>query len=314
MPGLKHGWCMKRKSASGRIFPGAYCLPADRTPAQRAFFSAIKRKAPEVLESLHDEILPAFKRLCDAGSVGRRLYLELYPLVWDWAVHHQIITGDRLIPVIETCRGLSDVEIEAKYTAFGNSPEQTFFFSWAWFAIVGTMVDWIVDPRKKNALEWTMPIWPYPIGDGWGLLSLRTNLDQPIQLEDLFIEPKKSTAIPFTFSVAAWNPRREPRGKAKDRILAQVVNDLDRQMDQVEALMRHFDVPKAPTKFNTDHFDWLVLYQIHGKHFAEIAEADPHKPNHQTIADGVKDAALLVIGPAWKHWLRPSKPGRPKTT
>jgi hypothetical protein len=64
---------------------------------------------------------------------------------------------------------------------------------------------------------------------------------------------------------------------------------------------------------SAEHFTWLVQYQVRQQPFARIANNDPSRPETPAVTDGVKDAAQLVIGPGWKRWLRPSKPGRPKT-
>jgi hypothetical protein len=89
---------MATDDTNSRIWPGEYSWPDDRTPAQRAFFRAIAKTAPEVLESLRQNILPHYRRICAADREGQSLFSELYPLVWDWAAGHNLISCERFYP------------------------------------------------------------------------------------------------------------------------------------------------------------------------------------------------------------------------
>src|SRR5258707_1386465 len=115
-----------------RIWPGDYAWPNDRTPAQRAFFISIQERARQVMVSLRDHVLPVFNGVLGSEPVGDRWFTELYPFVWDWAKGHHLICGERLLPLSDTCRGLSENEAAVKCQGFTESPEQTFFFSFAW--------------------------------------------------------------------------------------------------------------------------------------------------------------------------------------
>jgi hypothetical protein len=70
-------------------------------------------------------------------------------------------------------------------------------------------------------------------------------------------------------------------------------------------------IQDAPKVTALEHFDWLVKYKIREIPYGQIAKGDQNKPEQQSVADGVKSAAELVIGPEYKEWLRPGKPGRP---
>lgn len=282
----------------------------DRTAAQREFFSAIRRRTPEVLESFRAKILPVIKKICDEGSVGKKFVTVMYPLIWDWSAQHHLVTGDRVMPLAETSRGLSKSEIKAKRASFQDSAEQTFFFPFALWAILGTLAVWHEDANSAG-LDWDLPYWPYPIEDCSEILRLRT-LDSEFEISDLFTPPNKTVRVPFRFQCTAWNSLQETRAAAKKRILAQFTQALDQQLDQAEKLQRLFGVPVAPAKISTDHFDWLVLYQVCQQPFGQIAKGDPTNRDPQAVTDGVKDAAKRVIGPGWKRWLRSPKPGRPK--
>src|SRR4029077_18802660 len=96
--------------------------------------------------------------------------------------------------------------------------------------------------------------------------------------------------VPFQFQCPAWNPIRETKGQATIRILAEARKALKQHLEQVHNLMRAFDVSTAPVRLSPEHFDWLVLYQVGGRPFRQIAR-DFGKRDAQTVANGVKDAA-----------------------
>jgi hypothetical protein len=304
----------KSKNPNGRLWRGDYVWPGDRTPAQREFFCAIRRSAPEVLESLRNAILPAFKRIISENRSGEAwIFTQLYPLLWNWAQDHHLVTGERFIRPSETCCHLKELEVAERIKAFDDeAPEKTFFFSWAWIAIVATLAEWCDDSAKLQNLDWELPFRCYPIGTGRDMLQLGT-LDDNFLLEDLFNPPKSAAeSVPFTFSCPGWDPFQEPRAKARHRILQQFELDLDRQLKQVESLVSAFHAEKAPAKMTSAHFDWLVQYQVKGWTYTAIAESDSNEPDKQTVWDGAVDAAEKVIGRRWKEWLRRSKIGRPK--
>jgi hypothetical protein len=324
-----------RKHERGRIYPGQLFLPGDRTVAHREFFGAIKRKAPAVLQSLHDEILPDFianwDSYCpnamilgdkaifgiqDSGPENqgnnerkpdfrRRL---LYALLWDWAARHHLVTGDRFVPAVETCPGLNEEEFQKRVDAFWSSSEATFFVPWAWYALVQTLTEWrSADPRSAD-LDWTMPYRPYPIKADDCAILWASMQRSDFELSDLFTAPNQYTGT-FQFNTSGWNPSQETRAEGKKRILAELTQELDRKLDRTEQDMKVFGLCPTPAKLNTEHFDWLVLYQVCEQNFARIGK--DHDRDAQSVADGVKDAAELVIGPASERWLRPPRPGRP---
>jgi hypothetical protein len=106
-----------------------------------------------------------------------------------------------------------------------------------------------------------------------------------------------------------WDPLRESRAQGKARILAA---QLERKSDVKEKIYHLLGSNKSPLKLNRDHFDWLVLYQLKGLRFAQIA-TDLGESYPQTVIDGVKGAAQLIIGPEWKKWLRKPQRGRPQS-
>jgi len=314
---------MSSRKKTAPLFPGKYSLPGDRTPAQREFFFAIQRKAPEVLESLRDKILPSFKisthdyrpqkgrSSLDNPAPRKKGLADFYLVVWAWAKEHHLVTGNSVLSEPRS-RKVSDRDIESQSKLSNESPEKTFFFSWAWLAILGTLYAWSDDPEKCRKLELELPHWPYPIGEGWGLMSVLKGTEG-FTINDLFVPPFKTIEhLPFRFQCPGWNPLQEKRDEARQRILKQLECDLDLRMDQAENLVKLFDFTVAPAKVSTDHFDWLVQFQIQEKTFYRISKDDPAEPDPQTVSDGVKSAAYLVIGPAWETWLRQPRPGRPK--
>jgi hypothetical protein len=81
---------------------------------------------------------------------------------------------------------------------------------------------------------------------------------------------------------------------------------------RVHDILRRSGAVQLPTVIALEHFDRLVKYQIREMPFGQIAREDENGTGQQGIADGVKRAAELVIGPDFKDWLRPGKPGRPR--
>jgi hypothetical protein len=285
-------------------------LPGDRTPAQQEFFRAIRRKAPWVLQSLNEKLLPRFQRYRTRQAEDKHLF-DLYGPAWDWAAAHHIVNGDRLYPVWETCCGISDTDGTARAAAFEGSSEETFFFPWAFFAIWGTLKNWHDNPKEANR-DWVLPYWPYPIEDASKWLMMKTR-DPSFKISDLFSLPKGRQ---FQFRCPSWNPLRETRAHVRHRIINAVKKEIDVHLDEATKLMELMEAKRVPVRQSREHFDWLVIYQVNCKSYAEIAKhhLDVNEGNRQTVTDGVKSAAEQVVGRDWKRWLRPSPPGRPKAS
>jgi hypothetical protein len=115
----------------------------------------------------------------------------------------------------------------------------------------------------------------------------------------------------FQFSSPRWNPLREPRSKAKKRILAQFEDLLEPKLEKERELIGRLGCKPISYNVDSQHFDWLARYQVQGLSFQRIAEH--YHRERQTVTHGIKLAAKVMLGSSWKQWLRPpGKPGRPK--
>ncbi len=303
---------MKRTKTTGRIYPGEYHLPSDRTAPQREFFGAIQRTTPQVMKSLREELLPEYLRLYEEPRLAKAADCEaMYRLCWDWAAGHRLVAGARLLPVEETCRGLTDAEIQARLVASENSSEMTFFYPWARFAIMATLEAWCVNPPGE-ALTWRLPHWPYPFKDEADLLTVRTRVPQ-FSIEDLFTPRQTGSTVPFSFTCPDWNPLQETRTQVKQRVLGEVQKQLERELDRRANLVKLVGAERAEVRQTPEHYDWLALYQVAAKPYDQIGREWKDERFRQSVTDGVEDAAKQVIGDGWERWLRKSKRGRPKT-
>jgi hypothetical protein len=334
---------MRKPRAKPRIWKGDYGLPGDRTPAQREFFRSIERVAPEVLKSLHDEILPRFQEMVgDKKNFQRMVALndrdiepdwlwlslgpriapppELYQLIWDWAARFRLVQGKRLLPALCTLADVtSEDEAMARLAEYEVSSEKLFFYSWAFFAIIKTLADWAYDPEKPTLLTWTLPNRPYPVGPEWGW-SFRGVHN--MTFDDLFT-PVRESDLTLDFRCPAWIPTRETRAAAKRRIMLQLEKDVDLAFDQQENLMQLIGCPVASGTSTKEHFDWLVMYQVQERNYHEIGRLYVEQRNEdfrdkkviksasQTVTDGIRNAARQILGDdIWRHWLRPAPRGR----
>jgi hypothetical protein len=253
-----------------------------------------------------------------------RDYAELYPLTWDWAKKHHLVAGERLLSYRFSYVGLTEEEIEKRRNAFNSSPELTFFVSFAWFAILASLDDWRVNAASQKVLEWKLPQRPPRIGDAWGALSATGFLSSmsvsavtatliSMSSEPIIVRPFEERPKSIkNFQCPLWDPLEEKRSTFRRQAIEHLTRELDIQLDQSESAMRCLGKLKVPRKVSTEHFDWLVDYQLLGNSFPEIKRTARDASSRQTVDQGVKDAAEAVVGPCWKKWLRPGKRGRPR--
>src|SRR5262249_12535458 len=85
---------------SPRLIPGAYQWPDDRSPACRLFFLAIQQHAPEVLRTLHADLLPVYRKIRGTTGCPPEPTNDTWvDAVWGWAEgHHLVVEAGRAPP------------------------------------------------------------------------------------------------------------------------------------------------------------------------------------------------------------------------
>ncbi len=73
-------------------------------------------------------------------------------------------------------------------------------------------------------------------------------------------------------AILTWDPRREPRERAYERLSRQLLETLNRELDLIEAEAREQRAKPTPvSRIGTEHFLWLARYQVNRERYAEIA-------------------------------------------
>jgi hypothetical protein len=112
--------------------------------------------------------------------------------------------------------------------------------------------------------------------------------------------------------VEPWDPPTEPRMAYESRVLAEVKAALAAERARIIAAAEERLMTPAPRKLSTDHFEWLVQYQVLGLSFNKIAKQS--RRARSAVEEAVKGTAKLLIGVTWPEWLRPpQRGGRPPT-
>jgi hypothetical protein len=188
--------------------------------------------------------------------------------------------------------------------------DPVFFSYYSWISDIAFLIIqfWLDNPSQRRAL--TLP-------DDLFSFSLE-NKGEAIPLEDAIIslfqegEFKSSRPAFYTFSTPSWNPLIEKRNEARERILKQLLTEIEDELNKEE---RRCQGPlsgceKVGPKGSIGHFACLVLYQIRQQSSSEIGKK--FDLSRQAVEVGTKHAAELIAGPDWVNWLRPPKrPGRP---
>jgi hypothetical protein len=136
--------------------------------------------------------------------------------------------------------------------------------------------------------------------------------------KDCLIAPDPPPFV-YSFSVRAWSLRRETRDEVTKRVMKEVARRLREYLVSHERLAGKMGLVKNPRIIgDMRHFQWLALYQVRGWRIAKIARhvaktwparGTDVKHLAQTISSGIQKAAKLVVGPAVKAWLRPTRRG-----
>lgn len=193
--------------------------------------------------------------------------------------------------------------------------------------------------------EW-LATWGFPVGDwhllgtpdvvdpdeilrraatgGWGLLmaawtlhSWRADPLPPARapgLIDVFPrwaglgDADLGLEAPLALPVPRWDPQREERGAAAERILAELRAAVRSELDRIGEAARRAGPPPRRKRTGLEHLAWLARYQFRHESFPSIASDACRE--RQTVTEGVRSAAELVGLPL----RRPDRPGRPRKT
>ena len=110
---------------------------------------------------------------------------------------------------------------------------------------------------------------------------------------------------PLALPTPRWNPQREERGKAADRIQGELQAAVRGELDRISERARSVGAPR-PKVTELAHFVWLARYQFRRESYPTIADAAGRQ--RQSVTPAVQAAAELVGMPL----RRPNPPGRPR--
>jgi hypothetical protein len=160
-----------------------------------------------------------------------------------------------------------------------------------------TLLEWEECPDRLEALEWASQ-------------ATATHLSR---LERLISAVRGSESGELLqLRVKPWDPRTETRMAYESRALGEVKAALAAERARIIAAAEERLMTPAPRKFRTDHFEWLVQYQVLGLSFNKIAKQSGKA--RSAVEEAVKGTAKLLIGVTWPEWLRPpQRGGRPPT-
>lgn len=111
---------------------------------------------------------------------------------------------------------------------------------------------------------------------------------------------------PLTLPVPRWDPQREERGAAADRILSDLRAAVRTELDRIELTARRAGPPARRKRTGLEHLVWLARYQFLHESYPLIAHDACRL--RQTVAEGVRSAAELVGLPLRS----PDPSGRPR--
>ena len=109
----------------------------------------------------------------------------------------------------------------------------------------------------------------------------------------------------LTFSTTEWDPTKETRQEAEQRMKCDLERKLKGYFDSFEEWFQM----EAYSKTQDMHYQWFVEYQVNEKSYYKIAKEDDDKHcTRQRVTNGVKDVSELLGIPLRKR----SSPGRPR--
>jgi hypothetical protein len=269
--------------------------------ARHHFFSAIERKAPEVLQSLAQQPFEAFKKLGNLGKLPE--------------IHVFILGGEYVMPGI-ACQFQGQVrsDIFGRLANFTKEEEleERMKAAFAYFDFVEIIAEWAsglylltIDPKREWILETAcLTLWRWrddpkaanKIGKMWSGLSQILILDP--QVAERYSLPVIPTNQPFFLELPSFDAvddtKASYRKNAQDRFSA-ALNSYLAAVTEVE----------NTRSSNSEHFDWLALYQFQRMSYADIARSV--NKSADGVRSGVREAANLI-----GLELRPANRGRRK--
>jgi hypothetical protein len=143
--------------------------------------------------------------------------------------------------------------------------------------------------------------------------TLRMWADNPkMKNRELIIDPYSAEWNPEQF-VTTWQPLEETITKAKERI----EDELDRYLAHIEKLAekqgwkKNKQLRQKMTGDFLHHFEWLVMYQVEGLSYPEIAEKymslNPDKP----LTENTVNKGVVRVSDEIGLKRRKGRPGRP---
>jgi hypothetical protein len=292
-------------SKQNSLFLGTFRGPAHFTKARRAYLEAILRCAPEVPVSLKEQVLPLYMKretsraswnpillaMMFLGGFFKDTFTKQVLFIFSslrWARQYHLLTRETkpddpalFVPSHESTG-------ESRPGECSLSVDGDLFSRWILPVVESTLAGWVRDPSKLEDLRWTMPG------------------DEPS------LSPVEVPGCTYVFHCKAWDPESERPGAARKRILKDVWDQLKAKMTEQKQAQVLAGRKKAPRKVDPEQFDRLVLYQVVGWSIGRISKEHLPKCARQTIGNSLKKAAELVIGPAWKTWLRRNSVGPPR--
>ncbi len=161
---------------------------------------------------------------------------------------------------------------------------------WLVRAARDTLDHWVSSPDDSDPPRW----------------SPTAAMPDNASLPDHLVARSRLTPGRFRFELPAWDLKGETRRRYEGRAGREFVAWLKEELDRIEDAGRS-EAPRTPPRGTGErHFRWLVLYQIKGRSYNEIALEDEVKK--QSVGRAVQKLAGLLIGESWRDWFRPASP------
>lgn len=287
---------MADRPKTKRIFPGDFRGKSDPSHAYDAFFSAISKCAPEVLEALRASVYPVFVAKGNCFDALGKWMLDCNLLPNSWTPYRLGVFGlpegadtsdERLISIIRHASALQGMGI-------------------------GILSHWGKSSEARESLTLSKRR-DLPPESEIAVMETQARLEDKDQVtwdkNKELVQPP--IAYDYHFVSPRWSPRQEQRSEARRRILADLEKQLDEALEADEVLAKRAGWEPTPVRHQIEHYDWLVRYQVQGWDYMRIAKE--HGTSRQVVTDGVKNAAEMLVGNLAAEWLRTPRRGRPSS-
>ena len=304
-------------------------LDLTRSEARNWFLRIADRLEPTMLATLGTESYALF----------RAIPREIVP-IWEQFIHHTLASlvilrlepGKKLVQIPDYGRAFAWLRARAAELPIRLPEHAALLYRWMPFVEPGS--PW---PSEAIRLHESVSVWAgrWHIAEEWCIEQALWALSYWSSQEDLRIEqqlplfqshdlgkqlgwdleipqyltyrriPIGSHEQRFAFEHKGWDLIKITRAGAEQKLRAAFEEALSGYLDRMESLAATRGLVPVPQKRGTEHFEWLVRYQVQGRSFQAIAR-DACR-DRKTVADAVREtAALLQLS------LRPpGQPGRP---